>query len=157
MSNSEGIVRYIWNEENLNEYRKELKGRDPAKAKYSWEPEVWAATHKLFFINPTGSLDQNMETISLVINYMRYIPEDTLLSRVLAYDPPIFRVQYMSETEPGSCQFQFRKVDLIEQIIKKRDIRLFRRLYQHIDLSSYLEYGHEMAVMMAEDANCNHT
>lgn len=96
-----------------------------------------------------------METISLIINYMRYLPENTLLSRVLAYDPPIFRVEYMSETEPGSCQFQFRTLDLVEQIIKKRDSNLLRKLFPYIDFNAYADYKAEIETMMIEDANAN--
>ena len=153
--NGDNIDRYIWNDENLNEYRKELRERDPTKVEDPWEPIIWSATRKLFFINPTGSLDQNMETISLIMNYMRYMPEETLLSRIFAYDPPIFRVEFMSETEPSSCQFHHRTLDLIEQIIKKRDSGLLRKLYHHIDWSTYTNYKAEIEVLLTEDTATN--
>ena len=154
MPNDADITRYIWNEENLNKYRDELIKRDLTKAKYPWEPDLWAATRKLFFINPIGSLEQNMETISIVINYMRYIPEDTLLKLLLTYDPPLLSVEFMSETEPRSCQFQHRKLDLLEQIIKKGDAGLLRKLYQYIDLSSYHEYADEIEALIKEETRC---
>lgn len=144
------VSRQIWSEKNLEEYKEELKSRDPTNVEFSWIPEFWATTHKLFLINPVGTVEQNLEMINLIICYKRYMPEESLLKCVFHYTSPIFRVEYMAEIEPSSANFQYRCLDLIEEILKRKDSNLLRKLYPYINLSMYENQKRSIEALLRE-------
>ena len=113
---------YIWNEENLRRYRASLR-----------EPGEPAITHQLFYIDPKGSLLQHEMLLALTVNYVfRNVEEDVLVNSLLREKPVLWDMEFMSETEPGSGEFQRCRCDLLEKILQRKDVSLLRRLYHVI-------------------------
>jgi len=134
------LSQYIWTEENLKAYRKSLTD-NPTKLN-DW-------SHKLFYIEPQGTLLQNELLIGLVVNYMSCnVKEDTLLKLLLSHGKPVFRVKCMSETAPRSGEFVPVVFDLVEQIIKKKDRHLLKILYRYIDLSQYKDIAEDISILV---------
>ena len=134
------ISQVTWNDENLQTYRNELQEKAPQE-----KDRLWELGHKLFYVNPVGTYRQNEELVGLVVNYtMNNVKEDVLLQRLFAYEHPIFRVYCMAEVRPRTGEFRPIKYDLVEQIIKRKDASLLRKLYDYINLSDYAEYSLEI-------------
>lgn len=124
---------YLWSEKNLQKYRGELSGE---KADGKPHREVG---HKLFFIPPvSGTVYQNLDLIELVTCYKSgNVSEKVLLK--MAFELPSLQIEIMSETAPRSGEFEYRKYDLLEAIIEKRDGALLRKLLPIIDLTKYCD------------------
>ena len=78
------------------------------------------------------------------------MPEESLLKCVFHYTSPIFRVEYMAEIEPSSANFQYRCLDLIEEILKRKDSNLLRKLYPYINLSMYENQKRSIEALLRE-------
>ena len=138
------LLQHIWTEENLEKYRISL--RDNAQLQ---DASSRHASRKLFFISPKGTLLQNDLLVELVVNYINQnVKESTLLELLLSHGTPVFRANCMSETAPRSGEFVPRSFDLIEQIVKRKDALLLKKLYQYIDLSEYEDYAKEIDALM---------
>lgn len=138
------ISQVTWNGENLQKYRDEIKEKAPPE-----KDRLWELGHKLFFVNPVGTYRQNRDLVGLVVNYMMYnVKEEILLQHIFAYEHPIFRADCMSEVRPRTGEFRPIKYDLIEQIIKRKDASLLRKLYDYINLSDYTEYAIELNALL---------
>ena len=112
----------IWNEENLRRYRESLA--------HETEPPM---SHKVFYIDPKGSLLQHDLLLALAVNYVfRNVTEDVLVNSLLREEPVLWEMEYMVETEPGSGEFQRGRCDLLERILERKDRSLLRRLYHVI-------------------------
>ena len=134
------LSQFIWNEENLMAYRQSL-------AENLLKPNDWS--HKLFYVDPEGTLLQNELLIGLVVNYIcGNVKEETLLELLLSHGKPVFRVKCMSETAPRSGEFVPMVFDLIEQIVKKKDSPLLKKLYHYIDLSQYKNFAEEIVALV---------
>ena len=116
------IIPYIWNEENLRRYRESLK-----------EQKETPMSHYLFYIDPKGSLMQHQMLLALSVNYaFRNVQEDVLVKELLREEPVLWKMEFMSETEPGSGEFRRGTCDLLEKILQRKDVSLLRRLYHVI-------------------------
>ena len=137
------ISQCTWNEENLERYRCSLNTDARQSPPY--------ACCKFFYIDPKGTLMQNELLVSVVINYIGgNVRESTLLNALLSHGSPIFRTNCMQETAPESGKFIPVSFDLIQEIIKKEDAPLLKKLYPYIDLSEYEPFADQIAALMAQ-------
>ena len=114
---------YIWNEENLARYRASLQ-----------EQEEVPMTHMLFYIDPKSSLQQHNMLLSLCINYrLNNVTEDVLVNCLLAEQPLLLKMDFMSETEPGSGEFHRGTCDLLKHLVERKDVSVLRRIYHAMD------------------------
>ena len=145
------ILTYAWNDENLKRYLNELKQSTLRANDRPWEPGC-----KLFYINPVGSLRQNEDLIGLVTNYMMHnVKEEVLLRQIFSHGHPIFRTNCMAEVRPGTGEFRPIRYDLVEEIIKRKDSSLLKKLYDHINLSDYADYAEEIDFLLSERTDPN--
>ena len=126
---------HLWSEENLQKYKEEISGKN-AEGK-----PIWEIGHKLFFVSPVvGTVYENRDLIELVTCYKAgNVSEEVLLS--MAFKLPSLHVGIMSETAPYSGEFEYRKYDLVEAIIEKRDGALLRKILPVVDLTKYGDYS----------------
>ena len=117
------ITPYLWNQENLERYRQSLKHQE--------KPPM---SRKIFYVEPRGTLAQQDMLLALAVNYQfGNVREDDLVKILLSFETPLTRMDFMSETEPGSGAFQPVTCDLLEKIIRRQDVGLLRRIYQAIE------------------------
>lgn len=117
------IDKIIWNETNRKAYLESIKASNQ-------EEDCYANTHKYFLIDPPFSTIKQAEAIlSCTIGYkMNAIDQEALVEMLTAFEKPAFRMVMMSETAPRSGEFKEVVVDLIEEIKKRKDEALLKRL-----------------------------
>ena len=135
---------YLWSEENLQKYKVEISGKS-AEGK-----PIWKIGHKLFFISPVvGTVYENRDLIELVTCYKAgNVSEEVLLK--MAFKLPSLRLECMAETAPHSGEFEYRKYDLVEAIIEKRDGALLQKLLPIIDLTKYCDLSSTIDELLRE-------
>lgn len=117
------ITPHIWNEENLQRYRNSLK-------KLTQPP----MSREIFYIDPQGTLKEHTMLLALALNYAcRNVSDDVLVESLLDFQTPLTRMEFMSETEPGSGEFHHGTCDLLAKIMERKDTALLRRIYDAIE------------------------
>lgn len=141
------MKQQIWSEENLQRYLDELQKPNAEENKRPREGQC-----ELFYIDPVENLLQNEIMIAVIINYMGYnIKPDVLLEKTLSFDKPVFRIQAMIETSPASGTFNPITLDLLEQMILRKDINLLSLLYEHIDFEKYANHKEPIELLLGSD------
>lgn len=101
-----------WTEENIRKYKELVisEGNRPNRGR------------KIFYLGETGNVLQNNFLIDAVVRYKKqgFLTRE-ILETLTSYDKPIFRVEIMAETEPGSCEFNAVTYDLMEAAMERND------------------------------------
>lgn len=108
-----------WTEENLRKYRESVESKDNHQNRGC----------KMFFLAKTGNVLQNDFLIAAVVAYKKqgFLTRENL-DKLLSYEQPIFRVEVMAETNPGSCIFHEKIFDLSELAAERKDEELLKLL-----------------------------
>lgn len=117
---------YKWTEENFHKYRERIKA----------EGNVQSRSHKMFFLAETGNVLQNDFLIAAVVTYKKqgFLTKE-IMDKLLSYEKPIFRIDVMAETKPGSCIFEKKTYDLVAFAMEREDLDLLRVLSRHVELN----------------------
>lgn len=108
-----------WTKENLRKYRESVESEDNHQNRGC----------KMFFLAETGNVLQNDFLIAAVVAYKKQgFLTGEIMNKLLSYEKPIFRVEVMAETNPGSCIFHEKIFDLSELAAERKDEELLKLL-----------------------------